>query len=729
MISYADKAKQGLLRQPRATVFANSTEHSPSSSSSSSNLVDNSNSRTTNNNSRERSHKIDRKVTHECDRQEEGFEETFTASSVSSSSSSSRTQSSYSQLISPSTQSRTSQSTLREEEEEEEEDDDDLRKLRDRMSAVDLGRQYENFQYEQYANTAQNDSNNFYYFDEHQKQNREDLLKAKMLGDTHYAYGSFGYGYYTPLPDGTAIFTPAFVPPPPPPQQQQHQQSMWGFERNDGSSNFYDGEGANSLQPPFQQQQHLQLSHNNDKNNNNNNNSNNGMMESNYHQHQHQYQDQNNNYGMMMMQPQQQQQQHTTMNFDIASAADHFSTIVGHANAQAFSNLAFPPMPERDAARVAKLRAKQQEQFRTTTGENNNKVAAKAASLVTGNGSTTTTTNIINKNNIYKQPVIHFGGGDSVGGLSLGESVRGPRFRNPERIMSVASPYKVLHEKFTRPNTREIFDGIDWNVCKGFVCKSFSEDDIHKSIKYGKWSSTTLGNQKLSEAFKKQKNINDAAVAKNTTTYTNKGKQEQQKKKKKIPQRILLLFSVNASGYFSGVAEMTSDVDFEKNETFWQREGKFCGSFNVEWLVVKDVPFTVFGKHLRVVDDRKSRTGETKRVTHSRDAQFVTPTVLRHCIEVILEHETDNGLVKDFEYYDERERTRFQARQQQRVNNTTRADGGSFSNLASPVSPLKPRTPSPTTTTPNASSQAYAGSNTGSPHTPPSNASCVHLVS
>jgi hypothetical protein len=78
MISYADKAKQGLLRQPRATVFANSTAHSPSSSSSSSNLVDNSNSRSTpNNNSSGRSHKIDEKVTHECDKQEEGFEETL----------------------------------------------------------------------------------------------------------------------------------------------------------------------------------------------------------------------------------------------------------------------------------------------------------------------------------------------------------------------------------------------------------------------------------------------------------------------------------------------------------------------------------------------------------------------------------------------------------------------------------------------------------------------------
>ena len=79
-----------------------------------------------------------------------------------------------------------------------------------------------------------------------------------------------------------------------------------------------------------------------------------------------------------------------------------------------------------------------------------------------------------------------------------------PRFRNPERILSLGSPHKSLHEKLIRPNPHEIFAGIDWSACKGFVCKSFSEDDIHKSIKYGKRSSTPRGNAKLSEAFRQQ---------------------------------------------------------------------------------------------------------------------------------------------------------------------------------------------------------------------------------
>ena len=38
-----------------------------------------------------------------------------------------------------------------------------------------------------------------------------------------------------------------------------------------------------------------------------------------------------------------------------------------------------------------------------------------------------------------------------------------------------------------------------------FVIKSFSEDDVHRSIKYGIWCSTDHGNKRLDAAFKAQK--------------------------------------------------------------------------------------------------------------------------------------------------------------------------------------------------------------------------------
>ena len=505
---------------------------------------------------------------------------------------------------------------------------------------------------------------------ENNDEDEVNLLAAKMLGDTHYAYGSFGYGYYTPLPDGTAIFTPAFVPPPVP----------WGYEhqhQHGGMASPTTGEGE-----PLQQYVPMMMTPSSEV----------------PHQHSYYQQQQQQQQPYEEAEEEQLEQQYyspTPSEFsgnsimrDIASAEQHFTSFVGEATAATFSSIALPPMSQRDAARAGKLRTQ------NGNGTNTNKKQHHQTNY---------------QETTKRKPMINYGRGNSF--LSLGESVRGPRFRNPERILSLGSPYKSLHEKLINPNPHEIFAGIDWSACKGFVCKSFSEDDIHKSIKYGKWSSTPRGNTKLSEAFQQQQQIhlsrnggtfsharrarggglssinscskgsddvNDAlnenrsiAINDKNETVLSPTLKTAAKSEKKIPQRIFLLFSVNASGYFSGVAEMTSDVDFNKNETFWQREGKFNGSFDVEWLVAKDVPFHVFGRHLRIVDDRKIDKGETKRVTHSRDAQYVTPTVLRQCIELMLAYPSDNSLVKDFEFYDERERTRCESRERNSARAST----------------------------------------------------------
>ena len=528
---------------------------------------------------------------------------------------------------------------------------------------------------------------------ENNDEDEVNLLAAKMLGDTHYAYGSFGYGYYTPLPDGTAIFTPAFVPPPVP----------WGYEhqhQHGGMASPTTGEGE-----PLQQYVPMMMTPSSEV-----------LHQHSYYQQQQQQQQQQQPYEEAEEeQLEQQYYSPTPSEFsgnsimrDIASAEQHFTSFVGEATAATFSSIALPPMSQRDAARAGKLRTQ------NGNGTNTNKKQHHQTNY---------------QETTKRKPMINYGRGNSF--LSLGESVRGPRFRNPERILSLGSPYKSLHEKLINPNPHEIFAGIDWSACKGFVCKSFSEDDIHKSIKYGKWSSTPRGNTKLSEAFQQQQQIhlsrnggtfsharrarggglssinscskgsddvNDAlnenrsiAINDKNETVLSSTLKTAAKSEKKIPQRIFLLFSVNASGYFSGVAEMTSDVDFNKNETFWQREGKFNGSFDVEWLVAKDVPFHVFGRHLRIVDDRKIDKGETKRVTHSRDAQYVTPTVLRQCIELMLAYPSDNSLVKDFEFYDERERTRCESRERNSARASTSDCREQHHRTSVPVSLPKPQ--------------------------------------
>jgi YTH domain-containing family protein len=42
---------------------------------------------------------------------------------------------------------------------------------------------------------------------------------------------------------------------------------------------------------------------------------------------------------------------------------------------------------------------------------------------------------------------------------------------------------------------------VDHPNAKFYVIKSYSEDDAHKSIKYGVWSSTPNGNRRLDAAY------------------------------------------------------------------------------------------------------------------------------------------------------------------------------------------------------------------------------------
>ncbi|KAG6434176.1 hypothetical protein SASPL_105798 [Salvia splendens] len=82
----------------------------------------------------------------------------------------------------------------------------------------------------------------------------------------------------------------------------------------------------------------------------------------------------------------------------------------------------------------------------------------------------------------------------------------------------------------------------EYDSAKFFVIKSYSEDDIHKCIKYDVWSSTRNGNKKLDAAFRE-------ASAKMTEAG------------KKCP--VFLFFSVNGSGQFVGVAEMIGQIELK----------------------------------------------------------------------------------------------------------------------------------------------------------------------
>lgn len=83
-----------------------------------------------------------------------------------------------------------------------------------------------------------------------------------------------------------------------------------------------------------------------------------------------------------------------------------------------------------------------------------------------------------------------------------------------------------------------------------FVVKSYSEDDIHRSIKYEIWCSTEHGNKRLDSAFREREG---------------KG-------------NVYLFFSVNGSGHFCGMAEMLSGVDYNSSAGVWAQD-KWKGKF------------------------------------------------------------------------------------------------------------------------------------------------------
>ncbi|KAI3706290.1 hypothetical protein L6452_23923 [Arctium lappa] len=158
---------------------------------------------------------------------------------------------------------------------------------------------------------------------------------------------------------------------------------------------------------------------------------------------------------------------------------------------------------------------------------------------------------------------------------------------------------------------------------KFFVIKSYSEDDVHKSIKYNVWSSTQNGNKKLDAAY-----------------------QESQQKSGPCP--VFLLFSVNTSGQFVGVAEMVGPVDFNKSLEYWQQD-KWIGCFPVKWHIVKDVPNNLL-KHIILENN------ENKPVTNSRDTQEVKLEQGLQVIKIFKDHCSKQCILDDFEFYEERQK-------------------------------------------------------------------------
>lgn len=125
----------------------------------------------------------------------------------------------------------------------------------------------------------------------------------------------------------------------------------------------------------------------------------------------------------------------------------------------------------------------------------------------------------------------NFFGNENFDGLS--ELNRGPRTGRP-KIQSCQTDMSVnecTENGSALPAEKDCYNRDDFAEnyvdAKFFVIKSYSEDDVHKSVKYGVWASTPNGNKKLDAAYKEAKEKADScpvflffSVSMTCTKYT-----------------------------------------------------------------------------------------------------------------------------------------------------------------------------------------------------------------
>lgn len=174
---------------------------------------------------------------------------------------------------------------------------------------------------------------------------------------------------------------------------------------------------------------------------------------------------------------------------------------------------------------------------------------------------------------------------------------------------STSATESVVDSDFTCKNSSPGLLQRDYSLCnkltikvpdssRFFVIKCCRPEHIQISRKNGVWSSTDLGNRRLSCAYRSR--------------YYN--------------ARIFLFFSVNGSGCFCGVAEMTTDLR-ECHNDIWMEKKRFKKVFSVHWLVIRDVPNKCIRHFLNPLNEMKS-------VIQSRDTQEIPFEIGRSMVKV-----------------------------------------------------------------------------------------------
>uniref|UniRef100_K3WL53 YTH domain-containing protein n=1 Tax=Globisporangium ultimum (strain ATCC 200006 / CBS 805.95 / DAOM BR144) TaxID=431595 RepID=K3WL53_GLOUD len=240
----------------------------------------------------------------------------------------------------------------------------------------------------------------------------------------------------------------------------------------------------------------------------------------------------------------------------------------------------------------------------------------------------------------------------SNGKLSLTKN--GKKRRRPKlapRYTDAASDAHVLDPRSIAMNAENeplLHDVFTTSTCRCFILKSFSDANLHKSLKYGIWSSTYAHNMQLDQIFK-----SDLSSV----------------------RPVLFFFSVCDTRHFSGIARMTSSVRTDAKFALWEKP-KYEGVFHVEWLLVKDVP------NHALTGIKMSNTPSKKSITSCRDCEEVLYDEASEFISIFTKFPHRTSAWDDYNHFD-RLQTQLEAKRSLRASDPT-----DVSTYLTPIEPV-----------------------------------------
>jgi len=238
------------------------------------------------------------------------------------------------------------------------------------------------------------------------------------------------------------------------------------------------------------------------------------------------------------------------------------------------------------------------------------------------------------------------------------DQVRGPRASKLNNTSASSSVKDISSPFVCRDQINRSDFSVQYKQAKFFMIKSYSEDDIHKGIKYNVWASTANGNDKLDAAY------HEAQIL-------------MKENGENCP--VFLFFSVNTSGQFVGLAEMLGPVDFKKTMDFW-KEDKWNGFFPIIWHIIKDIPNRLF-RHI-ILEHNDNRP-----VTFSRDTQEIGLAQGMQMLKIFKDHLQGTSILDDFDFYEEKDN----ARRAQKGGNPESTHQARFSEDLEPMGNLEAR--------------------------------------